>query len=188
MLDGSASFDEEGGPLAYAWVQVSGPEPVGIGQADAPLATVAPVEPGEYLFRLTVTDDEGVSAVDEMRLVVVPSQRGGTLLITGSPIGVGAARVEYLIVGADLDTLRGEMIVTDDQVAHRTVLAVKAGGNRLVELHAYDSRGQAIAFGSALVNVEDDQQIEISISMQALLPSVGDIEVEAVFEGIGGSG
>jgi len=32
VLNGSDSAAEEGGPLSYAWVQVSGPETVGIGQ------------------------------------------------------------------------------------------------------------------------------------------------------------
>ena len=45
VLDGSDSAAEEGGPLAYAWVQVSGPVPVGISQADAPQATVVAEEP-----------------------------------------------------------------------------------------------------------------------------------------------
>ena len=185
-LDGSRSSDAEGDALRYAWVQVSGPGAVGIAGGDSPQATVVPLEAGEYVFRLTVTDAAGLSHTDETSLLVTPGSQGGNVSIAAAPVGRGVARVEYLITAADMDTLRGELILTGDRVARRIVLNVGAGDNRLLELHAYDSRNQQVAFGAILIQVVEDQTAEVEVVLHPLLPGVGEIEVEAVFEGFGG--
>ena len=185
-LDGGRSSDAEGAALRYAWVQVSGPAAVGIAGGDSPQATVVPLEAGEYVFRLTVTDAAGLSHTDETSLLVTPGSQGGNVSIAAAPVGRGVARVEYLITAADMDTLRGELILTGDRVARRIVLNVGAGDNRLLELHAYDSRNQQVAFGAILIQVVEDQTAEVEVVLHPLLPGVGEIEVEAVFEGFGG--
>lgn len=76
LLDGSGSLDEDGEPLAYAWVLVSGPAWVGIEDASLPRAVVVPTVAGEYTFRLMVTDGTGASASDEMRILVVAVDTG----------------------------------------------------------------------------------------------------------------
>ena len=62
-LDGSGSVDPEGTSLRYAWIQIDGPEAIGIRGADGTTASVTPMIPGEYHFLLTVTDAQGASAV-----------------------------------------------------------------------------------------------------------------------------
>ena len=185
-LDGRGSSDADGDALRYAWVQVSGPVPVGIAEADSPQATAAPQVAGEYVFRLLVTDVAGLSATDEMRLLVTPGPQGGNVSIQAAPIGRNVARVEYLITAVGLDTLKGELIVTGDRVARRIVLDIGAGDNRLLELYAYDSRNQLVAYGAVLIQIVKDQTSDVEVVLQPLLPGVGEIEVEAVFEDFGG--
>ena len=75
VLDGSASDDAEGAEgLRFAWIQVSGPEAIGIQEAFAARAIVVPEIAGEYVFRLTVTDGDGISSVDEVRITVAFSE------------------------------------------------------------------------------------------------------------------
>ena len=72
VLDGDQSSDPEGGDLVYAWIQVSGPAAVGIRNAGTSRAVFEAQQPGSYDFRLTVTDPEGASSTDEVRVVITP--------------------------------------------------------------------------------------------------------------------
>ena len=62
--------DPEGQPLRYAWTQVFGP-PVTLRNSTTPTASyTAPTTTGTSRFRLTVTDSQGASAVDEVDITV----------------------------------------------------------------------------------------------------------------------
>ena len=70
-LDGSAS-DPDGNPVTYAWTQVAGPavtirDP---GQASAAFTAPDVTGPVNLTFRLTVTDDRGAAASDDVTLSV----------------------------------------------------------------------------------------------------------------------
>lgn len=97
-------------------------------------------------------------------------------------------RVQYTIAAADLDTLQGDLFITADQKAQKTLLSIKPGRDRLVELFAYDQSGRVVAFGSALIVLAENETVELAIAMQALRAPLGSIEVEAVFEGVEGGG
>ncbi|MFH1569620.1 MAG: PKD domain-containing protein [Gemmatimonadota bacterium] len=105
VLDGAGSVDLDGGGLTYSWIQVSGPALVGILQADGARARVILPTEGVYVFRLTVTDDEGSSAVDEVRLIAAASPAGGP----PSP----ANRAPAASAGPDLEVLVDAATVLD---------------------------------------------------------------------------
>ncbi|RMF78979.1 MAG: hypothetical protein D6744_09565, partial [Planctomycetota bacterium] len=67
-LDGNAS-EVFTGSASYAWSQISGPD-VTLNDADQPIATFTPVQPGEYVFELTVTDGKGREARDQVIVTV----------------------------------------------------------------------------------------------------------------------
>ena len=75
-LDGSPSYDPDGEPLTYAWVQLSGPA-VTISNAASAAATfvAAPVETGQVLsFQLTVSDGALASSATT-RVTLAPTTR-----------------------------------------------------------------------------------------------------------------
>jgi len=54
-LDGSASYDPDGGDLTYTWTQSSGPDAT-LDDANIAKPSFTPSEDGEYVFALTVND------------------------------------------------------------------------------------------------------------------------------------
>jgi predicted esterase len=69
QLDGSRSSDADGTIVSYNWVKVSGPG-VTITNSDRATPGIVGVEEGEYVFRLTVTDNDGAESSDEVRVTV----------------------------------------------------------------------------------------------------------------------
>lgn len=61
-LDGSGSYDPENLLLEYGWRQISGPScPISTPGNNSPKAQLSNLNPGQYAFELTVTDDGGAS-------------------------------------------------------------------------------------------------------------------------------
>ncbi|MCO5238009.1 MAG: PKD domain-containing protein [Chitinophagaceae bacterium] len=70
-LDGSQSYARSGEIKEYRWEKISGPGSLIILNSNSPTPSIQDIEPGEYVFRLTVEDAKGLSATDEIRLTVV---------------------------------------------------------------------------------------------------------------------
>ncbi|MEB8330272.1 PKD domain-containing protein [Flavobacteriaceae bacterium KMM 6897] len=64
--------DPDGGTVTFLWTQVSGPGAATLIGADTPDLTANDLISGTYVFRLTVTDDENDSSVDEVSITVLP--------------------------------------------------------------------------------------------------------------------
>jgi len=69
-LNGSSSYDPDGTISKYAWSKVSGPAQFLIGSAGSAITTVSNLAVGTYVFRLTVTDNNGATASDDINVIV----------------------------------------------------------------------------------------------------------------------
>ncbi len=69
QIDGTKSNDPDGSITAYAWKKVAGTGGV-IGNAKAGITAVTGLTAGVYTFQLTVTDNEGATATDQLRVTV----------------------------------------------------------------------------------------------------------------------
>ena len=69
-LDGSASYDPDGRIVTYSWVKIEGPSPFTIYSSNTAKPSLVNLLEGEYLFELTVTDDRGATAKDQVKLSV----------------------------------------------------------------------------------------------------------------------
>ncbi|HMJ74486.1 MAG TPA: DUF4214 domain-containing protein, partial [Iamia sp.] len=78
-LDGSGSTDPDGDALTYAWTQDAGPDVTLTGGETASPTFTAPAGPDDLTFTLTVTDEHGVSATDQVAVTVngIPEASGG---------------------------------------------------------------------------------------------------------------
>ncbi len=100
ILDGTASYDPDNGPLTYLWTQVSGPG-VAITDAETPTPSFNAAANSVYVFKLKVTDSTGASAYDEVSVSTI--QNRAPVAVAGPNLtGVGAG-VIYLNGSASYD-------------------------------------------------------------------------------------
>ncbi len=69
-LDASTSSDTDGTITGYLWEQVSGPNTASINDATAQITTVSNLILGNYVFMLTVTDDDDTPSTDIIEVTV----------------------------------------------------------------------------------------------------------------------
>ena len=72
FLNGASSSDTDGSIAAYSWNQISGPRTATFSNAANVSTAVAALLQGSYTFRLTVTDNNGGSAFDDITVTVNP--------------------------------------------------------------------------------------------------------------------
>lgn len=70
VLNGTSSFDPDGTISAYSWTQVSGPSTSTITSAKTSTATVSKLIVGQYVYQLTVTDNNGATNSDQITITV----------------------------------------------------------------------------------------------------------------------
>ncbi|WP_333818828.1 PKD domain-containing protein [Ohtaekwangia sp.] len=73
--------DPDGTIASYAWIKVSGPSAFLI-NASTPVLSLTDLVEGVYIFRLTVTDDDGATATDNCQVVVLPATVNQTPTVT----------------------------------------------------------------------------------------------------------
>src|SRR6202035_6132328 len=73
ILNGSASTDPDGTITTYSWVTVSGPGAVTINNSNTASPSVVGLQIGQYVFQLTVTDNGGAAANDQVIVNVLPA-------------------------------------------------------------------------------------------------------------------
>jgi hypothetical protein len=69
-LNGSSSFDPDGTISAYSWKQISGPSVSSIAAGSTSTATASQLLPGQYIFELAVTDNNGLKNTDQVSVTV----------------------------------------------------------------------------------------------------------------------
>ncbi|HEX2847695.1 MAG TPA: PKD domain-containing protein [Chitinophagaceae bacterium] len=74
VLDGSASYDPDGTIATYNWSMISGPAQAVFLAANAKKTEAAQLVPGEYKFKLTVTDNRGGKSEATVIIIVLPEE------------------------------------------------------------------------------------------------------------------
>ena len=69
-LDGSLSYDPDGSIVSYDWEKTSGPGAITITNSNTATPTVLGLQAGSYNFLLTVTDNGGATAINQVTVVV----------------------------------------------------------------------------------------------------------------------
>ncbi len=109
-LDGSGSFDPDGDPITFQWLQIAGPA-VTLADAKQAKTSFTAVEGQQYSFRLTVTDDHGGQGIARTTITTRESPRVRIIRFLASPSVLGRpgdpATLNYLVENADAVTISG---------------------------------------------------------------------------------
>jgi len=130
-LSGAGS-DPDGTISAYSWSQISGPKTISFSNTNSANTTVSGLTTaGNYLCRLTVTDNSAAQSIDDIQITVLPALqkailtrgpylqmvnensaiiRWRTNLATNSKIQVGTDTSTYTIIVDSLSTLSEHII------------------------------------------------------------------------------
>jgi hypothetical protein len=107
-LIGSGS-DPDGTIASYSWNRVIGPATFTLGSANAATTTLSNLVQGTYTFRLTVTDNSGVTVTDDVTITVNAAPNQAPIANAGSNI--------TLTLPADTTTLTGSGSDPDGTIA-----------------------------------------------------------------------
>lgn len=137
-LSGSGT-DSDGTIQAYGWTKIAGPSSFAFSATNAPQVTVTSLMAGSYTFRLTVTDNAGGQATDDVVINVLdtttttpPPTTGGALVVktvdkksaqgrTTHTVTVAAGDLIVITTAAETDTRNATI------TSNRGILFTKRG-------------------------------------------------------------
>jgi hypothetical protein len=137
MLDGSASYDPDGDPITYQWVQESGPT-VTLSSYTAVKPTFAGATGQIYSFRLTVKDPYGAQGIARTSVTIGTPASSAPVIVsfTANPTTINAGQsstLSWQVQNADTVTitalgtvaLTGSQAVTPPTTTTYTLTATK---------------------------------------------------------------
>ncbi len=108
QLNGTGSYDVDGTIVSYSWVQLSGAGGVTITNENSATPTVDGLQPGVYVFQLTVTDDAGASASATVTITVTStSSNTDTTTTAQPPVAIAGADTTLYYPNGDTAILNG---------------------------------------------------------------------------------
>ncbi|UZS00101.1 PKD domain-containing protein [Chondrinema litorale] len=155
LLDGSSSTDSDGEIVSYSWVVLSGPTGYGLSNSESAQSSLTVSSSGEYLIELTVTDDQGGSSTDEVKITVLP-EPANVLPIAdaGSNASYTLPIEEILLDGSSSTDSDGEIVSyswvvlsgptgygLSNSESAQSSLTVSSSGEYLIELTVTDDQG-----------------------------------------------
>ena len=132
MLYGSKSSDPDGAIVTYEWQEVSGPTQATVSDTHAADLLVSELVIGEYIFKLTVTDNQGASSVVQIR-VTVKNRNGEAIYCSLYPNPVSDL-LNIMYIG----NIRGEVRITIFDMNKRIVIEKLVTKNQLTLLTQID--------------------------------------------------
>jgi PA14 domain/Secretion system C-terminal sorting domain/PKD domain len=83
-LDGSKSSDADGTITAYSWSKISGPNTPGTTGANSPSLSLTGLVAGQYIYQLTVTDNNGATGSAQVKVTVIATTNIAPVANAGS--------------------------------------------------------------------------------------------------------
>ncbi len=106
-LDGTKSSDPDGTIAGYAWTQVSGPSTATISGGGSASPTVSNLVAGQYIFQLTVTDNNGATDNAQVKITVSPAANQAPTANAGSSQAITLPTSTVTLDGSASDDVDG---------------------------------------------------------------------------------
>jgi hypothetical protein len=120
-LNGSASYDPDGDPITFQWIQEAGPV-VSLSNPNAAITTFTAVAGATYTFRLVVRDPYGGQGIARTFVTTAAANAVHIVFFTANPASIGSSRasangdatssgqtstLSWQVINADTITLSG---------------------------------------------------------------------------------
>ncbi|MET0635091.1 MAG: right-handed parallel beta-helix repeat-containing protein [Chitinophagaceae bacterium] len=170
-LKGSGT-DTDGTIVSYAWTRTAGPSQFTLSNATAANPTLSNLVAGTYTFRLTVKDNIGATATDDVNILVNPVASGGksyTLKFAsngdayypnGTGLGWGPGDTVYIPAGSyhliDLGNVRGSAskpIIITNKGGLVNVGQIRLG-NKMENFKILGNGVSGITYGIKITNLD----------------------------------
>ena len=174
-LNGNGSLDPDGTISTYTWSKVSGPAQGSIAGANQSITTVNNLVQGIYIFRLTVADNNGITASDSVTITVnaatnqLPVANAGvnqTLPFGTSSVtldGSKSSDPDGTITVYKWGLISGAAVTVSDSANSKPVITGLQGGQYIFELTVTDDKGAS-----------STDQVKIIINLISNQPPVAD--------------
>ncbi len=178
VLDGSKSYDPDGSITTYSWSKISGPSPLTVTNSNTAKPSLQNPAAGVYVFELTITDNSGATAKDQVTVTVTGSTSTNVspvVLLTDTLHVALPANSASLDGSASYDpdgsivTYNWNLISGSDSVSilspaeATTTVTGLSGGTYAFELVVTDNKG-AVTKGTVYVVVGNDvTRLEVPI-------------------------
>jgi hypothetical protein len=105
-LNGTGSSDPDGVVAVYSWNKISGPGAVTIVNSNTATPTAIGLAEGQYVFELTITDNDGATATDQVIVTVNPLPNQAPVADAGKDTSIALPLTSVTVSGnnsADID-------------------------------------------------------------------------------------
>jgi len=109
-LNGSKSYDPDGTIASYSWSQVSGPGNAVISNYKTATPTISGLIAGQYIFKLTVTDNKGATGTDEVTVNVVTSAQSLPIANAGNDTTIVVPASSTILNGSASRAQSGSLV------------------------------------------------------------------------------
>src|SRR4029079_13169934 len=176
-LSGSGA-DQDGTIASYQWTQVSGPSVATIASASSAQTQVSALQQGSYVFRLTVTDNKGATASDDVMVSVNPAQNIAPTASAGADQTITLPQSSVTLSGSGQDPdgsiayyqwtqVSGPSVATiASATLAQTQVSALQQGSYVFRLTVTDNKG-ATASDDVMVSVNPAQNIAPTASAGA---------------------
>jgi hypothetical protein len=186
-LNGSGSFDPDGIISTYRWTKISGPLNYNFNDSSLASPTVSGIKTGVYQFELTVTDNQGATDKDTVKLTVInpfhnkiPVANAGPdqqlVLPTGSATLNGNSSLDSdgVIVSYGWSKIAGPSSFSiSNPTAAITTVSGLAAGVYLFELKVTDDSA-AVDRDTVKISISTSQRVLIDFGMSSALTTSPD--------------
>ncbi|HMC86391.1 MAG TPA: PKD domain-containing protein, partial [Chitinophagaceae bacterium] len=165
-LDGSASYDPDGTITTYSWNKISGPGAVTIVNSNTSMPTVIGLAQGEYVFELTVTDNNGATATAQVIVTVNGIVYNGPTANAGKDTSVALPASSIVLSGVNSSDSTSTIVTYQwKEISGPSSAAILQPGSVTTEIDNL---------------IEGDYIFELQVTDSAGLSSTADVKVSVI--------